>query len=156
MFLDVSPFCLNRQHLLTSNRRSLAPTISHQTENNMEASVETAGGETRKKTKRLWTDEEIELLITCFQERKCLWDFTVNEYSNRDQKQLAFESIDQAMTVREHVQLLQMAPFASSSQPRSVRPFFRFSCSVITFAGPVTTKMMSACTQVNLEPKRSC
>ena len=49
MFLDVSPFCLNRQHLLTSNRRSLAPMISHQTENNMEASVETAGGETRKK-----------------------------------------------------------------------------------------------------------
>ena len=74
--------------------------ISRQTEKNMAASAETAGGETdkKKKTERLWTDEKIELLITCFEERKCLWDFTANEYSNRDQKQLAFERIDHAMS----------------------------------------------------------
>ena len=74
--------------------------ISRQTEKNMVASAETAGGETgkKKKTERLWTDEKIELLITCFEERKCLWDFTANEYSNRDQKQLAFERIDHAMS----------------------------------------------------------
>jgi len=66
----------------------------------MAASAETASGETskKKKTERLWTDEEIELLITCYEERKCLWNFTANEYSNRDQKQLAFDSIDWAMS----------------------------------------------------------
>ena len=43
-------------------------------------------------------DEEIDLLITCYEERKCLWNFSANEYSNRDQKQLAFDSIDRAMS----------------------------------------------------------
>ena len=48
MFLDVSPFCHVRQHLLPSNQRSLAPIISGQRENNM-AAAETAGGETSEK-----------------------------------------------------------------------------------------------------------
>ena len=51
MFLDVSPFCHDRQDLLSSNQRSLVPMISRQTENNMVASAETAGGETSKKKK---------------------------------------------------------------------------------------------------------
>ena len=46
----------------------------------------------------MWTYEEIELLITRYEERKCLWNFTANEYSNRDQKQLPFDSINRAMS----------------------------------------------------------
>ena len=49
MFLDVSPFCHVRQHLLPSNQCSQAPMISRQRENSMAASAETAIGETSKR-----------------------------------------------------------------------------------------------------------
>ena len=40
-----------------------------------------------KRNERSWTDEEIEKLITSYEERKSLWDIKSQEYSNRDQKE---------------------------------------------------------------------
>ena len=51
-----------------------------------------------KKNERSWTDEEIEDLITSYEGRKSLWDITSQEYSNRDQKELAYNGVDKEMS----------------------------------------------------------
>ena len=51
-----------------------------------------------KRNERSWTDEEIEELITCYEERKSLWDITSQEYSNRDEKELAYNGVDKEMS----------------------------------------------------------
>ena len=62
-------------------------------------SIETSASSKKKKNnERLWTDEEPEKLITTYDGRKCLWDFTSKECSERDQKPLAFNSIDEKMS----------------------------------------------------------
>lgn len=62
-------------------------------------SIETSASSKKKKnSERLWTDEEPEQLITSYEGKKCLWDFTCKEYSERDQKPLAFNSIDEKMS----------------------------------------------------------
>ena len=62
-------------------------------------SIETsASSKTKKNNERLWTDEEPEQLITTYDGRKCLWDFTSKQCSERDQKPLAFNSIDEKMS----------------------------------------------------------
>ena len=57
-----------------------------------------ASSKTKKNNERLWTDEEPEQLITTYDGRKCLWDFTSKQCSERDQKPLAFNSIDEKMS----------------------------------------------------------
>ena len=37
-----------------------------------------------KGRKRNWKDEEIEMLITLYEERPCLWDVGQKDYMNRD------------------------------------------------------------------------
>jgi len=51
MFLDVSPFCHDWQHLLLSNQCLLLPRVSRQREGNMAALTKTPNGETSKKKK---------------------------------------------------------------------------------------------------------
>jgi len=37
-----------------------------------------------------WKDEEIEMLITLYGERSCLWDVGHKDYMNRDSKEVAY------------------------------------------------------------------
>jgi len=46
------------------------------------------------KGERNWKDEEIEMLITLYEERPCLWDTGHKDYMNRDSKDVAFSQFD--------------------------------------------------------------
>ena len=66
-----------------------------------EVEVEEAQAGNRKgkgKKERNWKDEEIELLITLFEDRACLWDVADEGYMNRDKKELAHCQIDLQMS----------------------------------------------------------
>ena len=41
-----------------------------------------------------WKDEEIEMLITLYEERSCFWDMGHQEYMNRDSREVAYWQID--------------------------------------------------------------
>ena len=41
------------------------------------------------KKERKWKDEEIETLITLYEDRACLWDVANEDYMNRDKKEVA-------------------------------------------------------------------
>ena len=43
---------------------------------------------------RNWKDEEIEMLITLYEERPCLWDVGHKNYMNRDSKEVAYSQLD--------------------------------------------------------------
>jgi len=43
---------------------------------------------------RNWKDEEMEMLITLYEERPCLWDVGHKDYMNRDSKEVAYSQID--------------------------------------------------------------
>jgi len=47
-----------------------------------------------KGRERNWKDEEIEMLITLYEERPCLWDLGHKDYMNRDGKEVAYSQID--------------------------------------------------------------
>ena len=51
----------------------------------------------RVRHERSWKDEEIETLISLYEERVCLWDFGREEYINRDGKDLAYEQRDEEL-----------------------------------------------------------
>ena len=58
-------------------------------------------GHAQKKGKgkeRNWKDEEIEMLITLYEERPCLWDVGHKDYMNRDIKEVAYTQIDLLMS----------------------------------------------------------
>ena len=62
---------------------------------------EIVAGHAQRKGKgreRNWKDEEIEMLITLYEERPCLWDVGHKEYMNRDSKEVAYSQIDLLMT----------------------------------------------------------
>ena len=78
----------------------------------------------KKKSERLCTDEEIELLITSYEERKCLWDLTSSETTERHNIH------PHKWLVRGRVLRWQFTyncpkcpPLVSSSRPQSVWPF---------------------------------
>jgi len=48
-------------------------------------------GEGREKN---WKDEEIEMLITLYEERPCLWDAVGHKAMNRDSKEVAYSQLD--------------------------------------------------------------
>lgn len=50
-----------------------------------------------KGKERNWKDEEIEMLITLYEERPCLWDVGHKDYMNRDIKEVAYSQIDLLM-----------------------------------------------------------
>ena len=50
-----------------------------------------------------WKDEQIEMLITLYEERPCLWDMAHvpedhKDYMNRDSKEVAYSQIDLLMS----------------------------------------------------------
>ena len=60
---------------------------------------EIGAGQAQKKGKeRNWKDEEIEMLITLYEERPCLWDVGHKDYMNRDSKEVAYSQIDLLMS----------------------------------------------------------
>ena len=50
------------------------------------------------KKERNWKDEEIETLITLYEDRACLWDVANEDYMNRDKKEVAYSQIDVQMS----------------------------------------------------------
>lgn len=52
----------------------------------------------RKGREGNWKDEEIEMLITLYEERPCLWDVSHKDYMNRDTKEVAYSEIDLPMS----------------------------------------------------------
>ena len=58
---------------------------------------EIEAGQAQKKGKgreRNWKDEEIEMLITLYEERLCLWDVGHKDYMIRDSKEVAYSQIN--------------------------------------------------------------
>ena len=47
---------------------------------------------------RNWKDEEIEALITLYEDRTCLWDVANEDDMNRDKKEVAYSQIDLQMS----------------------------------------------------------
>ena len=63
--------------------------------------IEIEAGQAQKKWKgreRNWKDEEIEMLITLYEERPCLWDVGHKDYMHRDSKEVAYSQIDSLMS----------------------------------------------------------
>ena len=41
------------------------------------------------KKEKNWKDEEIELLVTLYEDKACLWDVTHSDYMNRNREEVA-------------------------------------------------------------------
>ena len=46
------------------------------------------------KKERIWKDEEIEAIITLYEDRACLWDVAHQDNMNRDKMEVAYCQID--------------------------------------------------------------
>ena len=77
---------------LTSNHRSVQFLY-------LAARIEAGHAQKKGKGKeRNWKDEEIEMLITLYEERPCLWEVGHKDYVNRDIKEVACSQIDLMMS----------------------------------------------------------
>jgi len=52
----------------------------------------------RKGRERNWKDEDIEMLITLYDERPCLWDVSDKYYMSKGSKEVAYSQIDLLMS----------------------------------------------------------
>ena len=86
--------------LISFQCRSLVKSVSQQ-RREMADCEEIEAGQAQKKGKgreRNWKDEELEVLITLYEERPCLWDVGHKDYMNRDSKEVAYSQIDLPMS----------------------------------------------------------
>jgi len=59
---------------------------------------EIEAGQVRKGRDRNRKDKDIEMLITLYEERPCLWDAGQKDHMNRDSKEVAYSQIDSLMS----------------------------------------------------------
>ena len=54
---------------------------------------------TKRKTARIWTDQEVELLIDTFERQFCLWDVCSKEYYLKEKRIEAFSVLQETCQV---------------------------------------------------------
>ena len=93
---------------------------------------EIVAGHAQRKGKgreRNWKDEEIEMLITLYEERPCLWDVGHKDYMNRDSKEVAYSQIDLLMS--DEYDIGRVDYKSSSSQAISIWAFLSDSFTFV-------------------------